>query len=114
MNCNYCKEKCTELLDVYYDGGGFAYHQFDCINCPVKVKYCVDDSNIIINTDFFLEEGEDRRYRIFCSHSANACLIQYQLKINWNWKVTEVDLDFIPDWDPKTIIEKLKLYINFL
>lgn len=112
MKCKYCKNPCTHLAPVYYDGGGLAHKRFTCDKCPIRIEFYVNPDGTM-NDIRFLWEEDHKRYRVFCNFPHNACLIQYQVYRS-EWSTAEIDLDYIPDWDPKTIEQKIKTYITFL
>lgn len=100
------------LTPIYADGGGMVQKRIVCDHCPVKIEFYVNMEGITTDIRFLWEET-NKRYRIFCNIPHHACLIQYQT-YKEEWQVDEVDLDFIPDWDPKTIKDKIKTYSIFL
>lgn len=58
-------------------------------------------------------DDKGNAYRIFCNMIDNFCTIQYQKFVDGQRKISEIELDFIPTWDPITIAEKVKLYLTF-
>jgi len=111
MNCKYCKQPCISLTPVYYENGDLAHKRMYCNLCPIRIEYYINPNAIIDDIQFRWEES-NKRYRIFCDIKNNACLIQFQI-YKKEWNVDEIDLDFLPVWNPKTIKEKVKLYIRF-
>lgn len=111
MNCKYCKRPCIHLAPVYYDGGGLSQRRAQCDRCPIRIEYYINTNGSLDDIRFLWEEP-NKRYRIFCNFPSKECLIQYQV-YKEEWQVSEISLDFIPDWDPKTIKNKVKTYIIF-
>lgn len=112
MNCHYCHQPCEKLPDVYYYGGGLAWRRHHCNKCPVRIHYSEGVREKENEIDFLWEE-EDKRYRVFCNMTENFCTIQYQTKANKDWQTFEIELEFVPKWDPQTIKEKVKTYLVF-
>lgn len=100
------------LAPIYYDGGGLAHRRMVCEDCPIRIEFFVNPDGTM-NDIRFLWEEPNKRYRVFCNLPNKACLIQYQT-YKEEWQVDEIDLDFIPDWDPKTIKNKVKTYLPFI
>jgi hypothetical protein len=113
MNCNYCQQECDVGADVYYDGGGLAYHQYYCHKCPVRVHFYTNIRNELVDIRFLWEEAPDKRYRVFCNIPSNSCMLQFQKRMKNDWSVDEIELEFIPAWDAKTIQDKVKTYLVF-
>lgn len=111
MNCSYCKTECDKIGEVYYDGGPLAYYKHRCYNCPVIIEYYSIDK--IIEYRFIIDE-KNYKYRVYCNVENNYCIIQSIPIINdFAGKAFEIELDFVPEWSPHTIKEKIKLYLIF-
>ena len=110
MKCLYCKDTCNKVQDVYYENGDIAYQHYTCNEYSVVIDYYLNTDNIMKDYRFLFEEN-GHKYRVFCnveSHHSD-CVVQCITKD----KIHEIELDFIPKWNPKTIRDKVKLYLTF-
>lgn len=113
MNCQYCHHACTLLSPVYYDGGGLAFYRFNCDQCPVNIEYFKKPDGSILEMRFLWEQP-GKRFRVFCNLELKVCTLQFQSKLESGWQYQDVELNFLPEWDPHTIQDKVKNYSPFL
>jgi hypothetical protein len=117
MICHYCQRTLIETLVNKYPK-----FKSECEECHTIFRfYQGNDPYLILWEDIFINEKEylvrilpqSIKYGVtdWSPSFTVACWSEAKINVGWN-KV--IELQFIPNWTPQTILSKLPAYLPFL